>query len=194
MEFNLTSHKRWCSLVNQHPSQSRHLDGDRSRSRFIAETINGVSLRTNQGRAVAFDVDPESLERIGQAFPEWTIDIFPSTVSQFRASEPLDEVADLLVLGGHHSGTPSAGLCRVLRTRFGCADTPLLVLVPPDTQSQVEAFLDAGANSCLILPIQVQELVDVFVRARAGNRPGHHTGKFDEAQQNDLWQDDGGEG
>jgi DNA-binding response OmpR family regulator len=149
---------------------------------------------TNQGRAVAFDVDPDSLERLGRAFPGWTIDVFPSIPCQFRTSGPTAEAADLLVVGAQPSEMPSTGLCQVLRARLSWADTPLLVLVPSDTPGQVEAFLNAGANSCLVLPIQVQELVDVLGRARAGNRPGHHTGNRDKAHQDDLWQDDGGEG
>jgi DNA-binding response OmpR family regulator len=85
------------------------------------------------------------------------------------------------------------GLCRGLRSQAGRAKTPLLVLVQPAQESLVSAALDAGANSCLVLPVCHQELANVLTRARAGNRPGRPTQGPDRAQHEDRWRDNGGE-
>jgi DNA-binding NarL/FixJ family response regulator len=40
-------------------------------------------------------------------------------------------------------------------------------------EALVRAALDAGANSCLVLPVHPKDLTSVVARARAGNRlPG----------------------
>src|SRR5262245_58399539 len=92
-----------------------------------------------------------------------------------------------------HLGTPGLGLCRGLRSQAGAAHTPLLVLVGPAQEALVSAALDAGANSCLVVPVQAEDLVSRVARARAGNRPGRHTLGLDRAQREDSWRDDGGE-
>jgi hypothetical protein len=58
----------------------------------------------------------------------------------------------------------------------------------------VRAALDAGANSCLVLPVHAKDLVSMAARAQAGNRPGRHTLGLDRAQRKDRWRDEGGEG
>ena len=84
-------------------------------------------------------------------------------------------------------------LCRALRRHTNNPRVPLLVLVPPSAESLVRAVLDAGANSCLVMPIHAKELVSMVSRAKEGNRPGHHTLNLDRAQRKDQWRDDGGE-
>jgi hypothetical protein len=60
-------------------------------------------------------------------------------------------------------------------------------------EALVRAALEAGANSCLVLPVHAKDLVTMLTRARAGNRPGRHTLGLDRAQREDRWRDDGGE-
>ena len=88
---------------------------------------------------------------------------------------------------GRHIGAQN------FRSQAGRAQTPLLVLVPPAQEPLVKAVLEAGANSCLVLPVHAKDLASTLARALAGNRPGRHTLGLDRAQREDRWRDDGGE-
>jgi AmiR/NasT family two-component response regulator len=81
---------------------------------------------------------------------------------------------------------------RGLRGQAGRANTPLLVLVSSPQEDLVRAALEAGAHSCLVLPVHVKDLAGVVARAGEG-RPGRHTLGLDRAQHKDVWRDDGGE-
>jgi AmiR/NasT family two-component response regulator len=72
--------------------------------------------------------------------------------------------------------------------------TPLLVLVRPEEPDLVTALLEAGANSCLVLPIHYKDMASMLARAHAGNQPGRQTLNLDRAQIEDSWRDDGGQG
>jgi hypothetical protein len=74
------------------------------------------------------------------------------------------------------------------------ADAPLLVLVPPGQVSLGRAALEAGADSCLVLPVHAKEMASVLARGKRGNQPGRHTLDLDRAQAEDRWRDDGGQG
>lgn len=74
------------------------------------------------------------------------------------------------------------------------AHAPLLVLVPPSRQEIISDVLQAGAHSCLVLPINAKEVASMLVHARAGNQPGRHTLNLERAQTEDRWRDDGGQG
>ena len=144
-------------------------------------------------KAIAFDVDPDSLASLRQAFPGWEVEAADgATVGSLdRDWDP--GATDLLVVGGRDQVAEILGLCRGLRSQAGRAHTPLLVLVPPAREALVRAALAAGADGCLILPVHAKELVTMFARVRAGNRPGRHTLNLDRAQSEDRWRDDGGE-
>ena len=101
--------------------------------------------------------------------------------------------ASLLVVGARADVTQTLGLCRGLRSQAGRARTPLLVLAQPGREPLVRAALEAGADSCLVLPVHTKELVTMLSRALAGNRPGRHTLGLDQPQSDDEWRDDGGE-
>ena len=103
-------------------------------------------------------------------------------------------MVDLLVLGVGANVAESLGLCRVLRKQPGSANTPSLMLVAPGEDSLVRAALEAGATSCLVLPVHVKELANMVTRAREGNRPGRHTVSLNHPQEQDQWRDDGGQG
>jgi DNA-binding response OmpR family regulator len=144
-------------------------------------------------KAIAFDVDSESLLSLRQAFPDWGIDVRGRATSGLLLSDQDPAAVDLLVLGARDQVMETLELCRSVRCRAGLAQTPLLVLVQPAQEGLVTAALAAGASSCLILPVHAKELVSMVNRVRAGNRPGRHTLSLHHAQSEDEWRDHGGE-
>lgn len=145
-------------------------------------------------KALALDVDSDSLGALRRALPDWEIAALEGTnvVSLIRGRSLAR--ADLLVLGVLADSAATLGLCRELRSQPGHAHTPLVVLVPPAHESLVSAALAAGAQSCLVLPVHDKEIAGAVVRVHAANRPGRHTLNLDQAQQTNPWQDDGGQG
>jgi DNA-binding response OmpR family regulator len=146
-----------------------------------------------QAKVIAFDVDPDSLASLRQAFPDWKVEAVTGATPRSLDREWSPVEAALLVVGVRSRMAETLGLCRGLRRQAGRARTPLLVLVSSAQENLVRAALEAGAHSCLVLPVYPQDLVSVMARARAGNRPGHHTLSLDRAQEADPWRDDGGE-
>ena len=147
----------------------------------------------NGPKAVAFDVDPDSLASLGQALPGWEVQTIHGACPGLLTRDWDPGATDLLVIGAREQPGETLGLCRGLRSRAGRAHTPLLVLVRPGQESVVRAALDAGADSCLVVPVHPKDLVSMLARARAGNRPGRHTLGLDRAQREDQWRDEGGE-
>ena len=164
-------------------------------------------------KAIAFDVDAASLASLREALIGWRID---SVCGATVAALPCDwnpAAVELLVVGVREEMDETLGLCRFLAYSSGYArdfrpepvgperrrdskrrpKTPLLVLVPPGNERLVAAALDAGAHSCLLLPIHAGEVASMVMHARAGNQPGRHTLSLEGAQREDLWRDDGGE-
>lgn len=174
--------------------------------------------RPRRPRAVAFDVDAASLASLREALPGWEIVAIAgvSAASLTRTWDP--GAADLLVVGVRNNATETLGLCRLLacctphakearqemmealgprenrRSPAREVGAPLLFLVSPGQQTLAGAALEAGACSCLVLPINAEEVASMLARARAGNPPGRHTGGLDQAPEEDPWQDEGGEG
>jgi DNA-binding NarL/FixJ family response regulator len=147
----------------------------------------------DQLKAVAFDVDPDSLASLRQAFPEWDIEVTNGATIGSLTQDWDPGAAALLVLGFRDEVAQTLGLCRGIRSQVGRARTPMLVLVCPGQDALVRAALDAGAHACLVLPVHPKDLVSVVARTRAGNRPGRHTLSLDRAQREDRWRDHGGE-
>jgi PleD family two-component response regulator len=156
-------------------------------------TFSEKRMMPNRAKAIAFDVDPDSLASLRQAFPEWEIEATnrASTGSLIRDWNP--ESADLLVVGARDQVAETLGLCRELRSQAGRAHTPLLLLVPLAQEPLVRAALDVGVTSCLVLPVHAKDLVRMVTRARVGSQPGRHTLGLDRAQSEDWWRDEGGE-
>jgi len=172
----------------------------------------------DESRAVAFDLDAASLASLREALPGWQIkDVCgTSATSLSRAWDP--GAVDLLVVAAHENVNETLGLCRFLSFStsyskdfrpeaagpLGLArgllnqprrrDAPLLVLSRPGQEAFVRAALEAGAHSCLVLPIHAKEVVSMLAHARAGNQPGRHTLDLEGAQTEDRWRDDGGQG
>jgi len=145
-------------------------------------------------RAVAFDLDAASLISLREAFPEWEIESISGATTDSLTRDWNPETAELLIVGARDQVAETLGLCRGLRSQAGRAQTPLLLLVPPAQDALVRAALDAGAHSCLVLPVHPKDLVSMVAHAGAGNRPGRHTLGLDRAQCEDRWRDDGGQG
>lgn len=154
---------------------------------------SGEELMQDRPKVIAFDVDLDSLASLRQAFPECEVEATTGATPRSLERDWSPEAAHLLVVAARDRVAETLGLCRSLRSQAGRAQTPLLVLVPPAQEALVRAALDAGADSCLVLPVHAKVLEGVVTRLRGGNRPGRHTLSLDRAQQGDAWRDDGGE-
>jgi DNA-binding NarL/FixJ family response regulator len=178
----------------------------------------------HQSKAIAFDVDQASLVSLRKALPDsvfeevngataasLTRDWNPGTVDLLvvKARVKLKETLDLcrfLVSSGvlardslaatdsQEELPKSLGLHRSRHNRARRPPSPLLVLVPPGREGIVKAVLKAGAQSCLIMPIEPKDVASMLARAQEGNQPGRHTLNLEKAQTEDRWRDDGGEG
>ena len=161
--------------------------------RFAAVKHPGGTMTAYRAKAIAFDVDPDSLVSLHRAFPEWEIEALDGATTGSLARDWNPGGVDLVVIGARDQVVETLGLCRGVRSQAGRANTPLLVLLTPAQGALVRAALEAGAHSCLVLPVHAKQLVSTLARARAGNPPGRHTLGLDRAQREDSWRDDGGE-
>jgi DNA-binding response OmpR family regulator len=150
-------------------------------------------MMSDRPKAITFDVDAFTLDSFRQAFPEWEIEAVAGATVASLTREWNPGAVDLLVVEARVPVGETLGLCRGLRSQVGRARAPLLVLVPPGDDALVRAALEAGADSCLVLPVHPKDLVSMVARVRAGNQPGRHTLALDRAQRQDQWRDDGGE-
>jgi hypothetical protein len=172
----------------------------------------------DQLRAVTFDLDPASLISLQEALPEWEIaEVNGATAASLthawnpdgvgllvvRAGQDWAETIRLCGFLGHSCVSPTEsragvaetlGLHRSEQNQARRADTPLLVLVPIGQEPLVRAVLEAGANSCLVLPIEPKEIASMLAHVWEGNAPERHTLDLDRAQREDQWRDEGGQG
>jgi DNA-binding response OmpR family regulator len=146
-----------------------------------------------RAKVFAFDVDPGSLSSLRQAFRDGEVVAVTGATPGSLEREWSPAEASLLVVGAGDAMARTLGLCRGLRGQAGRAHTPLVVLVSSAREDLVRAALEAGADSCLAVPVHPKDFVSVAARARAGNRPGRHTLGLNRAQQADPWRDEGGE-
>jgi DNA-binding NarL/FixJ family response regulator len=178
----------------------------------------------NQYRAIAFDVDEASLISLREALPDLVIEEVNGATAASLSRDWDPGTVDLLVVNAREEVAETLELCRFLVScgvlgREGPAVTdsqeetpkalglhrrrqnvgrrshsPLLVLVPSTRKSIVRDVLKAGADSCLMLPINAKDVASMLVRAQIGNQPGRHTLDLERAQSEDRWRDDGGQG
>jgi DNA-binding response OmpR family regulator len=144
-------------------------------------------------KVIAFDVDYESGIALRNAFPEWELVEIQGATPNSLDRDWSPGAADLLVVGAREQEAETLGLCRGLRNQAGRAHAPVLVLVPPAQKHLINAVLEAGANSCLVLPVHPKDLLNAIAHPREGNRPGRHTLGLDRPQREDAWRDAGGE-
>ena len=169
----------------------------------------------DRGKVLAFDVDPASLACLGEALPGWEVHALDGMTPASLPSDWHPGAAGLLVVRVRKDVEAALTLCRFLAS---CASLsappppggpwpagdagspvqrptpPLLVLLGRRREALTAAALEAGADSCLVLPIRPEEVKAVLARASAGNQPGRHTSKLDKAQRDDPWRETGGEG
>jgi hypothetical protein len=168
-------------------------------------------------RAIAFDLDPASLSSLWKALPGWTVEVLAGATEASLTSQWHPGKVDLLVVKAQETmrtlalcrflvrcavvsrdsqrhGTDMMGPPGSLQTPAQRAHAPLLVLVSAGQEELVSSMLEAGAHSCLVLPIEAKDVTSMLVHARAGNRPGRHTQSLEGAQSEDRWRDDGGQG
>lgn len=164
-----------------------------------------------KARALAFDLDHPTLISLREALPGWDIEAVRGGTAGSVASNWDPAAADLLVIAIGEKVSESLGLCRFLAfctvyspesseaeapTLGGPGhkmNAPLLVLVPPGKDVLVKAALEAGADSCLCLPIHAMDVRKMLTRVLAGNQPGRHTQSCNQPQIEDAWRDEGGE-
>jgi len=168
-------------------------------------------------RAIAFDLDPASLRSLRKALPGWNIEVLAGDTETSLTDQWHPGEVDLLVVKAHET-TRTLALCRFLvrcavfsgdshkgaadilgprgslQTQAQRAHAPLLVLVPAGQEELVKSVLEAGAHSCLTLPINAKDVASMLLHARAGNQPGRHTQSLEGAQSQDRWRDEGGQG
>lgn len=172
--------------------------------------------RPRRSRVVAFDVDAASLASLRDALPEWEIESINGATPASLSGHWDPSAADLLVVGTRDNAAETLGLCRLLTfcssyspearsegmetlapeqtsPRTAVWNAPLLILVPAGQETLVGAALEAGARGCLMLPIHAKEVTSMLASARTANQPGRHTLDLSRPQENDPWQEDGGE-
>ncbi len=178
----------------------------------------------NQSKVIAFDVDQASLISLRKALPNSEIEVVNGATAASLTRNWNPGTVDLVVVTAGTEVAQTLEMCRFLvscgvlapdapavtdsqeetpktlglhrhRRKVGRrSHTPVLVLVPPSRKSIVKEVLKAGAQNCLILPIDAKEVASMLVRAQAGNQPGRHTLNLERAQIEDRWRDDGGQG
>jgi hypothetical protein len=169
-------------------------------------------------RAVAFDVDTASLASLRRALPGWHIEVVSGATAVSLPWDWHPGAADLLVVAVGGDLLQTLGLCRFLASRTPSggesrqaeartseqrtslrnqprvAGATLLVLVPSGEETLAEAAFQAGAQGCLMLPLDAAEVAGMLADAWAGHQPGRHTLDLERARREDRWRDDGGQG
>ena len=171
----------------------------------------------NTLKALAFDVDPETLAVLQAGLPDWEIEVVEGGAAAVRREGWNAGAADLFIVQAAENEKQASELCALLARAGGLVpagtapgyhserrenrrrttprnEAPLLVLVPANRSALVRDVLRAGAAGCLVLPIQADQVVSMLARAQRDNQPGRHTLNLDPAQAEDRWRDDGGQG
>jgi hypothetical protein len=165
--------------------------------------------------ACAFDLDAANLACLEDALPGWDI---RALNGQTAASLPPDwasEEASLLVVAIRGDGRESLKLCRFLagalvpltvhtwpellpeamaERKAATRKAMLFVLLPPDHDSLVWALQEAGADRCLFLPLEANEVTDILYAVRSRDPDPKFLRDQQKAQRDERWRDDGGPG
>jgi DNA-binding response OmpR family regulator len=148
---------------------------------------------TQRPKAITFDVETDDLNLLRHALPEWDFESTAGTSIDSLDRDWQPNLADLIVIGAHARPEETLGLCRGLRGQCGRAHTPLLVLLSPGQEALVTVVLAAGANDCLMLPIDPGDLTRAAAGARASYRQRRLPLDFDREGYREPWRDAGGE-
>src|SRR5262249_15197644 len=98
---------------------------------------SGEEMIQDRPQIIAFHVDTEHPACLRQAFPEWEVEATNGATSDSLEHDWSPAAANLLVVAARARVAETLGLCRGLRSQAGRAQTPLLVLVPPDQEALV---------------------------------------------------------
>ena len=214
----VSMHRAWFRCPRCHDDWEVRITNDRVT--VLPAVERGITFRegvsSKPSRAIAFDVDAASLASLREALPGWEIDTINGATPSSLVHNWNPGAVDLVVVSASDDAKQILDLCRFLsfctwysidsREEVAAAlgsrenlpalrpDAPVLVLVPAGRGRLVGAALEAGARSCLVLPIHPKEVARMLAHARAGNQPGRHTLSLDQAQIEDRWRDDGGQG
>jgi len=133
-------------------------------------------------RVITFDLEPASLASVQEALPEWEIELVKGATAGSLTHHWNPGAADLLVVKAAADVAETLGLCRFLvfcnvfstdsreseaqttgqpgsrQNQVRRANAPLLLLVPKWEEALVRAALEAGVDSCLVLPIHAKEV------------------------------------
>jgi DNA-binding response OmpR family regulator len=145
-------------------------------------------------QAVAYELDCESLSCLRDALPGWQIQVVRGAVPRPTEKDWIPGEAGLVVLGTNVPLSETLGICRALRSRVGWGTVPLLALVPPQQAARVRTMLEAGADSCLVLPVHPKEIKKMVSDTGRGTHPGQHTLNLHQPCRTDENRDEGGEG
>jgi CheY-like chemotaxis protein len=169
-------------------------------------------------KALTFDLDAASLTSLQEALPEWKVEPVNGATAGSLTHNWNPGAADLLVVKAGEDVAETLALCRFLvfcnvfstdsredeartserpgsrQNQIRQANAPLLLLVRAYEEALVRAALEAGVDSCLLLPIHAKEVTSMIARVQHCNQPGRHTLNLDPAQIEDRWRDDGGQG
>jgi DNA-binding NarL/FixJ family response regulator len=178
----------------------------------------------HQSKVIAFDVDQAILSTLHKAFPNSVIEVVNGATAASLSRDWNPATVDLLVVNARTEVAETLELCRFLvscgvlargapvvtdsqeempktlglhRRRRNVArrsHSPLLVLLPPSRKGIITDLLEAGAHSCLLLPINAKDVASMLLHAQTGNQPGRHTLDLERGQPEDHWRDDGGQG
>src|SRR5437764_8991965 len=144
---------------------------------------------THRLRAVAFDVDAASLISLREALPEWEIEEVNGATAASLTQAQNPGGADLLIVMAREKVAETVGLCRFLvgcgvlsidsgkevaetsglhrsGQNQGCADAPLLVLVPSGHEPLARVASEAAAHSRLVPALHSTEASRLLAAAR----------------------------
>src|SRR5437588_11557953 len=110
-------------------------------------------MMMDRQKAVAFDVDPDSLSALREALPGWDIEATAGATVGSLARDWRPAAADLLVIGDQEDVARALGPCRGLRSEAGRAEKLLPVLVPPARRGLGRAELSGGGARCPVVPV-----------------------------------------
>jgi phosphoserine phosphatase RsbU/P len=151
------------------------------------------------GKAVGFDLDEATLRSLREALPGWKIEALNGATAVSLTHDWNPTEVDFLVVQSRAEVAETLRLCRYLvlcrdlseaaglhvrrQTQPLRAKAPLLVLVPPGQESLMRGAFEAGADSCLVLPVRAKEVAHLLSRARPGVPPRRrHSRKLDRAR------------
>lgn len=159
-----------------------------------------ISLQTT---ACAFDVDAANLVCLEVALPGWEIRILDGMTAASLPRDWNSAEPSLLVVAIRDDALQSLKLCRFLAGGHRLSErlpesapalkAMLFVLLPPERQSLVWAMQEAGADRCLFLPLDGDEVADLLYAGRSRD-PNPSLRDREEAQNDNRWRDDGGSG